>query len=107
MRCEYCGTEDNVFIDHDHKTNMVRGYLCVTHNSAIGMLGDDIDGLMKAVEYLRRPQTESYEKWYQRTENKISRKKYMAAYYERRNDPNYVVNPKRPAAAKSHRTTKA
>lgn len=41
-------------IDHDHKTGTLRGVLCRNCNAGIGLLGDDLDGLLKAVAYLRR-----------------------------------------------------
>lgn len=40
--------------DHCHETNSFRGWLCHTCNRAIGMLGDDLAGLMRAVRYLER-----------------------------------------------------
>lgn len=40
-------------IDHDHKTGHIRGLLCNNCNRAIGLLGDDIETLLNAVEYLR------------------------------------------------------
>lgn len=41
-------------IDHDHKTNKVRGLLCVACNTGLGKLGDDLAGLRRAMNYLRR-----------------------------------------------------
>ena len=40
--------------DHDHTTNKFRGWLCYQCNSAIGNLGDSIEGLTRALEYLKR-----------------------------------------------------
>lgn len=40
-------------VDHCHNTGVVRGILCDTCNTALGMLGDDLKGLMRAVEYLK------------------------------------------------------
>lgn len=39
-------------IDHDHKTNKVRGILCSGCNTGLGHLGDTIEGLKKALYYL-------------------------------------------------------
>ena len=51
--CECCGTKSQVIhIDHDHKTLEFRGWLCGACNRAIGMLGDNIEGLQKAINYL-------------------------------------------------------
>jgi len=40
-------------IDHCHDTGKVRGLLCATCNSAIGLLGDTAERVQRAVEYLR------------------------------------------------------
>jgi len=39
-------------IDHDHKTGAIRGLLCARCNMALGLFGDDIFILQKAVQYL-------------------------------------------------------
>lgn len=39
-------------IDHDHKTNKVRGILCSGCNTGLGHLGDTVEGLKKALYYL-------------------------------------------------------
>ena len=39
-------------IDHCHATGKVRGLLCHTCNSGIGSLGDSVDNLSNAIEYL-------------------------------------------------------
>ena len=40
--------------DHCHETGVVRGILCADCNTGIGKLGDTIEGLLQAVEYLKR-----------------------------------------------------
>ncbi len=53
--CECCGLEPNVLVlDHDHNTEMFRGWLCDSCNIGIGKLGDDVAGLEKALNYLKK-----------------------------------------------------
>jgi len=51
--CAICGTRNHLHVDHDHKTGQFRGILCSKHNNGLGFLGDNIEGLEKALEYLR------------------------------------------------------
>lgn len=54
-RCDICGrTDRRHVVDHCHDTGKVRGILCSQCNSGIGMLGDDLDTLIKAAKYLRQ-----------------------------------------------------
>ena len=39
-------------MDHDHGTGEVRGLLCITCNTGIGSLKDDVTLLQNAIEYL-------------------------------------------------------
>lgn len=41
-------------VDHCHKSDVFRGWLCWNCNVAIGKLGDDINGIMNAARYLKR-----------------------------------------------------
>lgn len=41
-------------IDHNHDTGEVRGLLCLTCNTGIGMFGDSLELLEKAMKYLDR-----------------------------------------------------
>lgn len=43
----------NCHIDHCHETNKIRGLLCMPCNVGLGMLGDNEEGLMKAIKYLK------------------------------------------------------
>jgi hypothetical protein len=52
--CEICGRTENLIADHDHKTKKFRGTLCTKCNVGIGLLGDTLEGILKAENYLRR-----------------------------------------------------
>ena len=41
-------------VDHCHVTNKVRGLLCSNCNKGIGLLGDNVINLRKAIEYLNQ-----------------------------------------------------
>jgi len=53
--CQICGKTDQLAIDHDHLTGKVRGRLCVGCNTGLGKLGDSVEGLQKAIDYLNKP----------------------------------------------------
>jgi len=40
-------------VDHDHVTGRVRGILCTGCNTALGKLGDNEEGLLRALAYIR------------------------------------------------------
>ena len=42
--------------DHDHKTGEFRGWICKSCNTGFGGLGDNIESLSNALEYLRKTQ---------------------------------------------------
>ena len=51
--CQCCGEIPRKWcLDHDHKTDKFRGWLCDKCNTGIGKLGDDLKGLKRAVKYL-------------------------------------------------------
>jgi len=53
--CECCGKKsDDIVLDHCHTTYSFRGWICRYCNAGIGQLGDDIRGVTKALDYLRR-----------------------------------------------------
>ena len=54
--CECCGLKSKrtLVLDHDHVTGAFRGWLCHRCNLAIGILGDTIIAVGKALRYLRR-----------------------------------------------------
>ena len=56
-RCEACGDlpgKKALNLDHCHVTNAFRGWLCGNCNTGIGKLGDNEEGLLQALAYLRR-----------------------------------------------------
>ena len=57
--CALCDTHQmdmdrKLVVDHDHDTGVVRGLLCNMCNSALGTFGDNIEGLERAINYLRK-----------------------------------------------------
>ena len=55
--CELCGEppgKKSLNIDHCHATHAFRGWLCSGCNTALGRLGDNLDGLRRAQAYLER-----------------------------------------------------
>lgn len=60
-KCAICGnnclTGKSLAVDHDHKTGIVRGFLCQKCNIGIGHLNDDIKLLNSAINYLEEFQT--------------------------------------------------
>jgi hypothetical protein len=53
--CECCSnppTAPGMHLDHDHETGRFRGWLCSNCNTAIGKLGDTVDGVKRAILYL-------------------------------------------------------
>ncbi len=51
-KCEICGSNVKLVIDHDHETNTMRGVLCNGCNTGLGFFKDDVDSLRQAVKYL-------------------------------------------------------
>lgn len=53
--CDNCGKKNvRLSLDHCHDTGQFRGWLCHPCNTSIGTLGDDLEGLKRAVAYLER-----------------------------------------------------
>lgn len=53
-KCQICGTETNLCLDHCHNTNEVRGFLCAHCNTGLGMFRDNISFLENAIKYLEK-----------------------------------------------------
>lgn len=54
--CGICGKvykQKNYCVDHDHKTGLVRGLLCTNCNRSLGVFGDDVEGILKVLQYLQ------------------------------------------------------
>jgi len=54
--CDCCGNKHHksLVLDHDHNTLSFRGWICEPCNHGIGKLGDNMEGLEKAIAYLRK-----------------------------------------------------
>ena len=53
-KCAACGSTNRLCIDHDHETNEPRGLLCHNCNTAIGLVGDNLETLSNLIEYLKK-----------------------------------------------------
>lgn len=62
--CAICGANEpgrghqHFSVDHDHETGVVRGLLCNNCNRGLGLLGDNIEGIKRALNYLQTTQEE-------------------------------------------------
>lgn len=59
INCEACGKDTigiyrGMVLDHNHKTNEFRGWLCSRCNVALGMLDDDPNKLVGLIRYLEK-----------------------------------------------------
>lgn len=58
-KCKICGTSNpgkgrkHLVVDHCHITNKIRGLLCSKCNVGLGALGDNLEQLKKAFDYLK------------------------------------------------------
>lgn len=56
-----CPTGRRLAVDHDHKTGLIRGLLCINCNKGIGNFKDNQQLLLKAIQYLKdADETEAY-----------------------------------------------
>ena len=57
QKCEVCGTtadKAKMCIDHCHTTKKVRGLLCHSCNTALGLMKDDVQNILNLSQYLAR-----------------------------------------------------
>jgi hypothetical protein len=62
-KCAICGKpqfKKRLSIDHNHKTDKIRGLLCNNCNILIGFAKDDIEILKEAINYLRKDKRRLY-----------------------------------------------
>ena len=52
--CSRTSGKRKLAVDHDHKSNKVRGLLCHTCNSALGLFYENVSFLQNAISYLQR-----------------------------------------------------
>ena len=60
--CDCCGkTDEKLCWDHCHVTKKHRGWLCDNCNTGIGKLGDNLEGVQRAVDYLEESNNVEYD----------------------------------------------
>lgn len=93
-QCKICGVTkctvyDYLSVDHCHDTNNIRGLLCNSCNTGLGLLNDDTKTVKKALKYLRR----SNETFINRYRNKLKARYDMVlrftGYRDRRSKDTY------------------
>ena len=53
-KCEVCGRKATTYLDHCHRTNKLRGWLCVQCNSVLGYVDDSPVVLRRLALYLEK-----------------------------------------------------
>lgn len=51
-RCEICNQIKPLNLDHCRASKKIRGWLCTECNTGLGKLGDNLEGIVKAFNYL-------------------------------------------------------
>ena len=57
--CTCCGAVRKLHLDHCHRTDKFRGWVCSNCNTMIGLAGESIRGLENGIRYLERSPTHS------------------------------------------------
>lgn len=61
--CELCGYSNEkraLCYDHNHETNLFRGWICAGCNTAVGRFGDNVAGALRVLAYLRAGEPDGY-----------------------------------------------
>jgi len=75
-RCECCHKKDKLLhVDHIHGSFVFRGWLCKGCNTGMGLLGDDLGGLLQAAVFLENDTNKIIEKLHEVSSDIFSRKK--------------------------------
>jgi hypothetical protein len=57
-KCALCGdsfvSEKHTHLDHNHTTGQIRGVLCSSCNTGLGLFGESVEKLKKGIEYIER-----------------------------------------------------
>ena len=60
-RCDCCHKEVKLFADHAHGSTAFRGWPCKDCNTGIGLLGDNLEGVLQGAIYLEKDENKIIE----------------------------------------------
>ncbi len=66
-----CKTGKAFAVDHCHTSQEIRGLLCANCNIALGLMGDDVALMKKAIKYLKVPWYVKLRKRYETLSNRL------------------------------------
>ena len=66
-----CKTGKSFAVDHCHTSQEIRGLLCSSCNTALGLMGDDTALMKKAIHYLKAPWHVKLRKRYETFSNRL------------------------------------
>ena len=61
-QCKLCRSYTSLVRDHDHKTGLTRGFICLSCNLGLGCFKDNKDVLLRASLYLKPVSTKKQSK---------------------------------------------